>query len=248
MPWAPPVASAAGGEATEASAPGARTADVVAVLGGVAAAIGCLLPWIVADFGRIAILIRSPTRTISANAWSSDVYGKTAVIAAIALVVAAVLVAFGPARRRYAFGVVAVIGGAIVLSAAIFELLTKGARVDHLLRETFESSTGKAIADVEFVRLKDVLARLGFSVSLGVGVYLAGLGGIAGIVGGAMAARERRPRAAGGTGGFDVPAGPASPGDLLGPPEPGPSEPASQEPLPPPVPPSAADRPDGPSA
>ncbi len=200
---------------------------MVTGLGGVAAVVGCLLPWLVADLGRISILVQSATRTIRANAWDADVYGKVAVLGAVAIVVATLLIALGPRRLRNVFGLLAIVAGAVVTAFAIFEMTTKAARVDHVIRDAFGASSGRTLSDPEFSRLKDILSRLGFSVSLGFGVYLAALGGVAAIVGGAMAAMERRPPVPR-TGGFDAaPAAPAPPAP------PAPAPPAPEAPPPP---------------
>jgi hypothetical protein len=193
---------------------GRAVAWALAAAGGIVALIGCLLPWIVLDFGRIAILVQSPTRSLSANAWSLDGLGKTALICSIVLLVAAVLVAAGQAGgARSALGVVIVVTGSIIGLVAIFEMARKGSYVDNLLRDSFSSRLHRTISDVEFARLKVVLDRLGFSVSFGVGLYLAAIGGILGVVGGVLTLAGRTPEAEPVAAGFatfgDAGAGPA---------------------------------------
>ena len=213
---------------------------VLAAAGGIVALVGCLLPWVVLDFGKLAILVQSPTRTLSANGWSLDALGKVALICSIVLLVAAILVAAGSATgARSAFGVVMVVAGTLIGLVAVFEMARKGSYVDHLLRTSFSSSLHRTISDAEFGRLKAVLDRLGFSVSFGVGLYLAVIGGVLGVIGGVLvlvgSSKEPEPVVAGFATFADAGQGPAAP--MPPPPAPEAEAPEANVPSPPPLPP-----------
>jgi hypothetical protein len=194
---------------------GRSNAWILAGVGGIVAVVGCLLPWLNINLGSFAILITVPQKTLSPNAWGVDTYGKVATVASVLVVLGAVgMVASTSNRTRDVFGLQAAITGAIVAFVAIFEVLSKGARVDHLLRGSFSAAVGRPISDAQFDRIKVLLDRLGFHVSAGVGMYLAIVGGALGVAGGLLAARDRRarrPPVEPGTGGFLDPAIPPPP-------------------------------------
>jgi hypothetical protein len=161
------------------------------VAGGVAATLGALLPWVKVDYGSAA-LIRLVTRVRSYSAWRLGTYGQLALVGAIVLLIAGILLAVPAVRQhRGRFGLLAVGAGALVLFVAVLEIVMKRSRVDHLLRVEFGTPFGRLLTDAELVRVKAALDSLGFSISLGLGIFLAPIGGMLGVIGGIMTAGTR---------------------------------------------------------
>jgi hypothetical protein len=180
------------------------------VVGGLVATLGALLPWVKVDYGS-AVLIRLATRTSSYSAARLGVYGGLALVGAVVLLIAGILLAVPAVRpHRGRLGLLAVGGGAVVLFIAVLEIVMKRSRVDHLLRVEFGILVGRLLTDAELVRVKTALESLGFSISLGLGIFLAPIGGILGVIGGVMTAgttgpRETKGRALDPNAGFDPP-------------------------------------------
>ena len=161
------------------------------VAGGLVATLGALLPWVKVDYGS-AVLIRLATRTSSYSAWRLGTYGGLALVGAVVLLIAGILLATPAVRQhRGRFGLLAVGAGAVVLFIAVLEIVMKRSRVDHLLRVEFGIPFGRLLTDAELVRVKAALDSLGFSISLGLGIFLASIGGILGVIGGIMTAGTR---------------------------------------------------------
>jgi hypothetical protein len=159
--------------------------------GGLVATVGALLPWVRVDYGS-AVLLRRATRVNSYGAWRLGAYGRIALAGAVALTVIGVLAVVPAGRQnRGRLGLVAVGAGAVVLSIAVLEMILKGSRVDHLLRVEFGVPFGRLLTAAELARVKTALDSLGFSIALGLGIFLAALGGVLGVAGGMLTARTR---------------------------------------------------------
>jgi hypothetical protein len=170
------------------------TAWGLVVAGGLVATVGALLPWVKVDYGS-AVLIRLATRESSYSAWRLGIYGGLALVGAVLLLIAGIMLALPPVRRhRGHFGLLAVGAGAVVLFIAVLEIVMKRSRVDHLLRVEFGIPFGRLLTEAELVRVKAALDSLGFSISLGLGIFLAPIGGILGVAGGIMTAGTRGAR------------------------------------------------------
>jgi hypothetical protein len=199
--------------ATAVAVPERAAGDTPAVLaicaaGAVLATVSCFLPWVRLDLGRFAVFFGTPSYTIAASARGLGAAGSVAVAASIVMLLCvAGLLAGGPSMRS-ACAWILTCAGVVVAAVAITALATKGARADQVLRAAWQAGAGRALPAAQFDRLRDVLARLGSTSSIGPGVYLAVVGGALGAVGGCLAgiasARARRlnPHAVG-TRGFE---------------------------------------------
>jgi hypothetical protein len=172
------------------------TARALVSAGGLVATVGVLLPWVKVDYGSAVLLVHA-TRVNSYGAWRLGAYGRIALVGAVALIVIGVLLAMPAGRQnRGRLGLMAVGAGALVLSIAVLEIVLKRSRVDHLLRVEFGVPFGRLLTAAELARVKAALDSLGFSISLGLGIFLAALGGVLGVAGGILMAGPRGARGA----------------------------------------------------
>jgi hypothetical protein len=140
--------------------------------------VAAFLPWVKVDYGRLVLLQQGLVNT-SASGVSSSNGGKITLVVGIVLIVAAVVVAVGssPGLRR-GMSTAALVVAALGVIVVVLNLANK----THLVDQQLSADLGRAPTPQE--RL--ILDRLGFELSFGVGIYIAGVGALIGLAGGVM--------------------------------------------------------------
>lgn len=175
--------------------PGALT-----VAGGAIAVIGCLLPWGELSPGQSGLFSPETSNAIDESPFD---LGWFALAAGMALVAAGIVLLFLSAPPVWrVIGEVAIVVGLVPILVGGYNVATKDRKVDEIIRNEVEESTGQRLTDPELDRFRAELERIGIEVTLELGVYLTILGGLVGVAGGLIALRAGKPQPA-------VPGGPS---------------------------------------
>jgi hypothetical protein len=153
---------------------GPRGSGVLVLLGGAAALIGSLLPWVRVSTDRTA------TTVAGISSWQG----------AIALICGALLIFLGivfvrstkPGRGR---GVAAMVLGVVAAGVVVHVIGTQDAQIDEGIRRNLRA--GGPVRKAEVRQAHASLLEGGLEVTLLPGLFLSLAGGLAGLTGGAVA-------------------------------------------------------------
>ena len=148
-------------------------------VGGAFMVFGSTVTWIRYAFAQPALDILSQSRLgVAGTAGRITLACGAAVVAMVPVMVA------GEARWRRGLAIAVVALGLAGAALAGANLATKDQQVYRGIREGIGRTTGHALTDPEFARLKAHLLATGFQISVGPGIYLVMAGGLLALAGG----------------------------------------------------------------
>jgi hypothetical protein len=141
--------------------------------------VGSTITWVRYAFAQPPLALLSESRL----GLASGAGRVTLVCGLLALAAVPLLLGGSPAWRRAAT-VAAVALGVGAAALAFTSIATRDAQVYGSIRTAIGETTGHALTDAEFARLKERLLASGFTVSLGPGLFVVAAGGLLTAAGG----------------------------------------------------------------
>jgi hypothetical protein len=148
-------------------------------VGGVLTVVGSTLAWVHYSFAQAELATLSQSRLGVATT-----AGRITLACGVLALAALPLMLVVDARWRRMVAAAAVVLGMGAAVIASVNVATKDAQVYGDIRAAIGETTGRALTDAEFARLKAQLLAAGFSVSLGPGIYVVVAGGLLTVSGG----------------------------------------------------------------